>query len=615
MSDSTPLDLDAIRRRLATSDGRRFWRSLDEVAETPAFVELLQHEFPRQAMPIAGGVDRRQFLRLMSASLALAGLGACTRQPPEEIVPYAKAPESVLVPGEPLFFATAMPLAGGALGLLVESHMGRPTKIEGNPEHPASLGATDVYAQASVLELYDPDRSQVITSAGEIRPWGAFVETLRAALEAQRAKDGAGLRILTETIASPTLRQQMLDLLAAYPAAKWVQYDPLRRDWHGDPLRREGGVTAARDSLPVDVHHRLAGADIILALDSDFLACGPDAVRLVREFCARRRPGADTTMSRLYVAEPMPTVTGGRADHRLPLRASEVEDVAWAIAAAVGVARASPGPASRPYAAWIAAVARDLVAHRGTSVVIAGDAQPPLVHAAAYAINQALGNVGRTIVYGEPVTPPSDAVTSLRQLADDMEAGAVEVLIILHGNPVVTAPADLEFAQRLDKVQLRVRLGLYDDETSVLCHWHVPAAHFLESWSDVRARDGTVTIIQPLIAPLYDGMTAHELVATCLATDGAPPSVYDVVRDYWKGQHPGADFETFWRKALHDGVVPGTAGAFEPATMRSLAAIAALRPDPLGRARAHQGGVVPGQLRHRPGHLLQPAVVGKATIV
>ena len=537
------VEIAAIRERLAAGgEGRRFWRSLEDVAETPEFAEFLHHEFPRQAVPIAEGVDRRQFLRLMSASLALAGLGACTRQPPQNIVPYAKAPEEGIVPGEPLFFATAMPLGRGALGLLVESHMGRPTKVEGNPQHPLSLGATDLFAQASVLGLYDPDRSQVITSAGEIRPWSAFLEALRAAMEKQRAKGGAGVRLLTETVTSPTLAQQIHDLLAELPGARWCQYEPLGRD------RAIGGG---------DAHHRFERADVVLALDADFLACGPAAVRDARALSSRRRPDGAGEMNRLYVVEPMPTITGAAADHRLALRAGDVERLARAIAAALGVRGVAAPAGLEAHAAWVAAVARDLAAHAGTSLVVAGDTQPPAVHALARAMNQTLENVGRTVLYGEPATPAGPSV-SLRDLVDDMETGHVELLLIVEGNPVVTAPADLRFAERLEKVGLRVRLGLYDDETSRLCHWHVPAAHYLESWSDARAYDGTATIIQPLIAPLYEGKTAHELIAACTSAGVRAP--YDLVRDYWKRQPFSGDFEAFWRRALHDGVVPGTAG-------------------------------------------------------
>jgi MoCo/4Fe-4S cofactor protein with predicted Tat translocation signal len=581
------LDLAAIRRRLASAEGRRFWRSLEEAAETPEFAELLAAEFPRQAAPIAGGLDRRQFLRLMSASLALAGLGACTRQPPQDIVPYAKAPEEGVVPGQPLFFATAMPLERGALGLLVESHMGRPTKVEGNPDHPMSGGATDLYAQASVLGLYDPDRSQVITSAGEIRPWGAFVEALGAALETQRAQRGAGLRVLTGTVTSPTLAEQLRSLRAEYPAARW--------HWH-EPLAGASSVTGLRDAFggtDVDVQHRLEGADVILALDSDFLASGPSSVRDVRAFSARRRPGRHP-MNRLYAVEPSPTVTGSKADHRLPLRAGDVEPLARAIAAAVGVRGVAAPAGLEAHARWIAAVARDLVAHRGSSVVLAGDAQPPAVHELVHALNDELGSIGRVVLYTQSLVGYGEPRNSLRELVDDMDAGRVELLLVLESNPVLTAPADFRFAERLAQVPLRIHLGLYDDETSRLCHWHVPAAHYLESWSDVRAYDGTVTIVQPLIAPLYDGRTSHEILDACMAPGGTPRASYDIVREYWQRRYARGDFEAFWRRALHDGVVPhdiagglryvrptGAAPVREPAAVPSGGGLEiTFRPDP-----------------------------------
>jgi molybdopterin-containing oxidoreductase family iron-sulfur binding subunit len=536
-------------------DGRRYWRSLEELAAGPELEALLARELPRHAAALGAAVDRRQFLKLMSASLALAGVGACTRQPTERIVPYARAPEHI-VPGEPLFFATAMPLAGGATGLLVESHMGRPTKVEGNPEHPASLGATDAFAQAAVLGLYDPDRAQVITSAGEIRPWSAFLAALGAALELERPRRGAGLRILTETVTSPTLTAQLGELLTAFPAARWHQYEP---------TTSEGARAGARLALgaDADAQYRLERAEVILSLDHDFLAAAPGSLALMRAFSARRRAAAaGEAANRLYVVDTAPTLTGAKADHRLALRASAMEDLALAVAAAVGADSGAGAPpatvAVAAHAPWIAALARDLAAHRGRSVVMAGATQPATVHALAHAMNHVLGNVGRTVVYTEPVAALAIEPTSpLADLVRDMQAGEVELLLILGGNPVLTAPADLRFADHLARVGMRVHVGLYDDETSLLCHWHVPEAHFLESWSDVRAADGTASIVQPLIAPLYDGKTAHEVLAACA---GHPErSSYELVRDYWKRQHADGDFERFWRRALHDGVVAGTA--------------------------------------------------------
>ena len=539
------------------SQGQRYWRSLEELAGSAGFEEMLERDFPRQAASLFEGVDRRQFLKLMSASLALGGLGACTRQPTEKIVPYVRQPEEV-VPGVPLFYATAMPSGGAATGLLVESHLGRPTKIEGNPDHPASLGASDIFAQASVLTLYDPDRSKVITSAGEIRPWSAFVAALRAALEFQRGKKGAGLRLLTEPVLSPTLARQIDELLAAYPEAQWYQWEPLARDHAVAGARMAFGTE-------VDVQYRFERADVVLTLDADILGHGPAHVRYVRDFSTRRRPGeGGARMSRLYAVESTPSATGAVADHRLPLRASEVEDLAWGVASELDRRFRAPKGAETNRR-WISAVARDLEQHRGASLVVAGDYQPPAVHALAHAMNHVLGNIGRTVVYTEPVVARStDHGVSLRQLVREMDTGRVDVLLILGGNPVYTAPADLRFGERLAKVGLRVHLGPYDDETSLLCHWHVPEAHYLEAWSDARAYDGTASIIQPLIAPLYEGKTAHEVLVAC--SDRPERSGYEVVREYWGSTYSGGDFEGFWRKSLHDGVIAGS--AFQPKEVR-----------------------------------------------
>ncbi len=547
------MSLATARARLAGQHGRAYWRSLEELLDTPEFQTVLAREFPRQAAPLDGTLDRRDFLRLMSASLALAGLGACTRQPKETIMPYAKAPEDLL-PGEPLFFATAMPHAGGATGLLVESHMGRPTKVEGNPEHPASLGATDVYAQASILTMYDPDRSQVVTSAGEIRPWSAFFDSLRAVLADERRRQGAGLRLLTETVTSPTLAAQIQALLRAFPEARWHQYEPAVSDG-----AREGARLAfGRD---VETRYRIERADVILALDADLLGSGSTSVRYTREFVRRRRPD-EGAMSRLYVAERSPSVTGSMADHRLPVRAHEIESLAWSIAAALdpGVSPPAALAASDEHAAWARAVVADLAAHRGASLVVAGDEQPAQVHLLAHAINAALGNVGETVVYTAPIAAvPTSGAASLAELTADMDAGKVDVLLIAGGNPVFTAPADLGFAERLAKVGFRAHLGLFEDETSYLCHWHVPEAHYLEAWSDTRAYDGTATIMQPLIAPLYEGRSAHEVLAFVI--DDAERPGYDIVRGHWEERHAGGDFEGFWRRALHEGVVRDTAAA------------------------------------------------------
>jgi MoCo/4Fe-4S cofactor protein with predicted Tat translocation signal len=597
--------------------GREFWRSIDEFADDPAFLERLRQEYPSQVDVLVDPVARRTFVKLMCASLALAGFSACTRQPEETIVPYVRQPEDV-IPGRPLFFATTMPLGGAGIGLIVESHEGRPTKIEGNPLHPASLGATDAWSQAAVLGLYDPDRSQTCTELGQIRPWAAFLGAARNVLNAQQPIRGAGLRILTEGVGSPTLAAQLRDLLGRLPEAKWHQWDAV-----GRPNVRMGARLAFGEY--VDVQYDFSQADVILALDADVMGFGPAGIRYSRDLIARRRPEQADRMSRLYAIESTPTLTGAIADHRLPVRASEIELVARGIAGLLGVADASAG-GGEPGGArgeltrrWARAIATDLQAHRGASVVVVGDGQPPIVHALAHAMNQALGNVGKTVAYTDPVqAEPTDDLASLRELLDDMNAGKVDALIILGGNPAYTAPADVRFADAMSKVALRVHLSTHDDETSALCQWQIPEAHFLESWSDARAFDGTASIVQPLIAPLYGGRTAHEVVAA-FGPDPAR-SAHDIVRAFWSerlaggitpqlgsprptpagstdalsrpktgNENPSAGasasgrspapqpssgppltpgFEVAWQRWLHDGVVPNTTLPRREVTLR-----------------------------------------------
>ncbi|HZD42310.1 MAG TPA: TAT-variant-translocated molybdopterin oxidoreductase, partial [Terriglobales bacterium] len=544
-----------------------YWRSLEELADTEEFRELLQREYPRQAAAWMESLDRRQFLKVMGASLALAGLGACRNPAPapkdEKIVPYINQPEEI-IPGKPLFFATAMPLNGYGRGVLAESHMGRPTKIEGNPAHPASLGATDVFMQASVLDLYDPDRSPALLNAGRISTWSAFFAAINAELETQRLNRGAGLRILTETVTSPTLGAQLKELLTHFPKAQWHQYAPVGRD-----AALEGSRLAFGDV--VEMLYRFDHAEVVLSLDSDFLFFGPGALRYAREFADKRRVSDPKgEMNRLYVVESTPTVTGSMADHRLPLAPDAIEKLAQAVARALGVSLGhSENLSLGVHEKWVMAVVRDLQRHRGRSVVVAGDQQPPVVHALAHAMNHALGNVGQTVSYTEPVEiEPVNQTESLLQLVRDLEANRVQLLVIIGGNPAYTAPADVNFAGLLVKSNFTVHLSSHVDETSALSHWHVPQAHYLESWSDVRAFDGTASIIQPLIAPLYRGRTAHELVAAVLGQPGK--SSYDIVRGYWQQQSRGKDFEEFWRRSVHDGVVAGTEAPVKRVSLKAI---------------------------------------------
>jgi MoCo/4Fe-4S cofactor protein with predicted Tat translocation signal len=597
---SKPVDLALLRESLSERHGRDLWRSLEELAGSAEFDELIAREFPRQAAILErepdapGGVDRRRFLQVAGASMALGGLTACTRQPLEKIVPYVRQPEEI-VPGRPLYFATAMPVAGVAQPVLVESHMGRPTKVDGHPEHPAGTGATDLFAQASVLEMYDPERSRVVRELRRPRTWAAFLRETRTAITALEAMGSVRLRVLTGTVTSPTLRHTLQRVLTRFPDAAWHSYEAA-----GTESVRAGAHRAfGRD---VETLYDFGRARVVLSLDADFLASGRGHLRHARDFMALRRVrSGSTSMNRLYAVESTPTPTGTLADHRLPLRPSELAAFAAALAAELGLPGAErPAEGARgPSAEWISAVARDLASERGGGLVIAGEQAPAEVHALAHAINAALGNVGSTVRYVEPLDGASDSIGgptsaepaeepgSLGELVNAMQAGAVDVLLILGGNPVYNAPADLEFATAMLQVPHRIRFGLFDDETSALCQWHLPEAHYLESWGDLRAFDGTVSLQQPIIEPLHGGRTASELLAHLIDDTERPAK--ELLEERWRDQTPAdAAFEKFWRRCLHDGYVAGTASPAASPTLRAgvvaeaTAAIAASAPGPEG---------------------------------
>jgi len=598
MMDKPALDLDKIRARLESAQGPLYWKSLEELAETKEFQAFVDDEFADRTPNWLDPANRRNFLKLAAASLAMAGVTACTKQPKEVIVPYVRQPEE-FIPGVPMYFATAMQMGGVGTGLLATSHLGRPTKIDGNPDHPGSLGASDYFQQASLLTMYDPDRAQAVTKKNLISSWIAFQGEMAAQREKGLVNKGDGLRILTETITSPTLTAGINAILKEMPGAKWHQYEACA------PHNAYKGSMLAF-GRPVNTIYHLDQADVIVSLDADFLACGPGNLRLARQFADKRRvqsnvthtpqpkedwqegyqegsipartnqsaqyqadnrgplhlpaqvqaegkAPSETVLNRLYVVEPSPSPTASMADHHFVLGASEVEAWARDLAAALNLGGQSSGKYKE-----IAPIARDLQAHKGACVVIAGDYQSAEVHALAHAMNQALGNTGKTVTYTESIEGnPADHPESLRQLTADMSAGKVGTLLILGGNPVYSAPADLDFAAALKKVAWTAYLGLFPDETARQCLWHVPEAHYLESWGDVRGFDGTVSFVQPLIAPLYGGKTALEVIATLA---GQPDkSDHDLVQEYWKSQARVASFDIFWQKSLHDGVVPNTA--------------------------------------------------------
>src|SRR5467141_165475 len=573
-----PLDLAAVRAKLQSKSGKQYWRTIEELAEDPHFEDLLHREFPRQASEWDEAVDRRDFLKLMAASLAFAGLTGCKANEQTHIVPYVRQPNGMVL-GKPLFYATAMPFGADAVGLLVESHEGRPTKIEGNPDHPASLGGTDVFTQASVLNLYDPDRAQTVTFAGEIRTWSAFLDAAQVMAAETKAVNGAGFRILTGTVASPSIEEQLQYLLKLYPQAKWHQWEPA-----GSDGAREGAKLAF--GRYVNTVYRPEKADVILSLDSDFLASGPGHIRYMKEFYRRRKldefgegDRAGSEMNRLYVVEPTPSVTGSSADHRLPLSFLDVQQFARALAAKLGLG--SSGTLSAAAEKWLDVVVKDLQKNQRRSLVVAGEQQPAEVHALAHAINAALGNVGTTLYCTAPVEErPVNHLESLRELCTDVYDGKVETLLILGVNPVYTAPHDFDFASKIKfdskanskKVKNTIHLSSHFDETAELCDWHVAESHYLETWGDARAFDGTVSVIQPLIAPLYHTHSARE----ALAAFGDKPGVsdYEVLRDRLKAANPSADFEKFWRKTLNDGLVAGS--AFAPASANLKFSVASL---------------------------------------
>jgi MoCo/4Fe-4S cofactor protein with predicted Tat translocation signal len=541
-----PMTLDAVRRELKGVKGKKYWRSLDELANTEEFQAAVEREFPSAAQEWVDPVSRRGFLKLMGASMALAGLAGCTKQPDEPIYPYVKSPED-LVLGKPMYFATAHPFTTGAVPLLVKSDEFRPIKIDGNPEHAYNQGGSDAYSQGTLLDLYDPDRSQHVTYRGEGRDWAEFAEALRDKVNS--SKDGTGIYFLSATITSPTLARQWKEVQTSWPKAKLVQYDP--------------ALAGTFLASGVNVQYDLSQADVIVSLDADFLsgASYPGFHRLVRDYAARRKQ-PENGMNRLYAVESTTTTTGMKAEHRLGLRASEIPAFAAALAAAVGAAGVNA-----PSYAWtdeqksfLAALAKDLKANAGKSAVLPGLYQDPSVAALAIATNNALGNVGKTVsVASEPAIPiPSDQLGDFKALVADLNAGKVDWLVILNANPLYDAPADLDFADAFNKANIVAHLGSHYDETGHQAHWHIPAAHYLESWSDARAYDGTVSIVQPMIDPLYGGHSPHHVFQALL--DDPMVSPYDAVRETQKANIKG-DFEAGWRKALHDGWIADTAYA------------------------------------------------------
>ena len=544
---------------------RTYWRSLGDLEGSPEARAFLEREFPEAASELPEGVTRRDMIRLLGASMSIAGLAGCDiiRRPVENIVPYVTAPEDV-VPGIPRYFATTMPFGRSAYGLIVETHEGRPTKIEGNPAHPSTLGASSSRIQASVLGLYDPDRSHTLRLKGEPKSWADFVAAWAELSKAHAADGGAGLAVLSESFSSPTLARLASEFRTRYPKATWATYEAVSDENRLAGLRSVIG----RD---VDQMLRFDQASVILALDADPLLTDPEMIRHTRGFAAGRRAGASGgEMNRLYAVEGVFSLTGAMADHRLRLESRQIASFVAVLAARIGspAAGLSAGALAKAEAAsagasvpgvdprWIDAVAKDLVANRGKGLIVAGDRQPAAVHAAVCALNTSLGNTGKTVSYFETRDAMLPSVSSLASLVAAMNGGTVQTLIVLGGNPVFDAPADLDFAVAMAKVPHSIVLGHSIDETSSKAEWHVPRAHYLESWGDARAVGGTLSVVQPLILPLFGGRSPIEVLGMMVADKERPG--YDIVRDTWRPILGEADFDNKWNRVLHDGLLAGS---------------------------------------------------------
>ena len=515
-------DLQSFRARLAGQSGPRLWRSLEELGDTPEFRACLEREFPVGASewPEDGGIGRRQFLSMVGASLALAGFAGCSPRSREKIVPYVDQPEQI-IPGKGLRYATAMPLNGYGRGIIVETEMGRPIKIEGNPAHPDSLGATDAVTQAAVLGLWDPDRSQAPFFNGHISTWNKFESELLTVLKTAGEAQGEGLAVLTEPSTSPTLQRQLGGLAKKFPKARFYGWSP-----------------GAGDELAVARDFDAGSTDLLVSVGSDFLLELPGSPRYMRQFAARRRVQEGRVQpNRLYVLESTPTITGTMADERL---AAPPDRVAAVLRRLGGDAGEKLDAREESFAGKLAA---DLARFKDSTRLLVGHAEPLEIH-------RLVGAIG-----GSPevrLTPAGN----LAVLADDLDAGTVKHLFILGGNPVYNAPFNLRFGERLAKASFAVHLSLYQDETSKGCRWHLPETHFLEAWGDILASDGTPTIIQPVIDPLYTGRSVHEVMA--MLAEDFQPGGYEIVRTTWQPGR-GDDFETFWQQSVHDGVVKASA--------------------------------------------------------
>ena len=527
------------------------------------------------------GPERRSFLKLMAASLALSGLAGETARadPRDREVPFVNQPEGVN-PSAPLYFASSSLIDGFANGVLVTTRDGRPLKIEGNPQHPWCRGGTDIFAQASVLGLYDPQRSAEVRFAGRASSWQAFRAAMAGKFGALRADGGKGLRLLTGPVTSPSLLAQIAALQRIFPSMRWHDHAAIDRSGLFEGTQRAFGRR-------LETQWRFERARTVVAFDGDFLDNGPHQIGLSRRWIdARREAIASGGLLEMHCANAVPNLTSAKADHPLVATPSEIAALADALLARVSGARKPPPSAGgSPQMIWLERATAALQAARGASLVIAGSTQPPEIQETVHRINAALGNIGQSVFYTMPI---AGEAAPIGELAADIDGGAVQALLMLDVNPAYDAPADLEFGRLLGKVPLKIHAGLYEDETADRADWHLPSLHPLEAWGDARSVDGTVGFMQPTIEPLYGGRSAAEILS--LLVDTTPRGGLDLLRSHWQGGSKADEFGPEWQKMLLDGFVansalPPEAVQVKPASTPAPAANTAgldliFRPDP-----------------------------------
>jgi molybdopterin-containing oxidoreductase family iron-sulfur binding subunit len=563
--------------------GRRWWQSLDEWADSDGFGELVKAEFP--SLFELWQVDRRELLRVMGASLALAGVTGCTPARSDDVVPFVNRPDGFLE-GRVDHYATAVLVDGYAQPVLATTSAGHPIKLDGNPEHPASGGPSSFLTQAALLDLYDPDRSQAPLLRGRISDWAEFDGQMGLWRSEWSRNGGAGLRLLIGPATSPTLMRQIEQLKAALPNLRVHGFDPLT-GYGADPLHAAFG-------RPVERQLRLENARVVVSLDDDFLGAGPAQVPNARGWSTRRGDAANSERVRLYMAEPTPTLTGANAQQRIGVARSRLAVLAAAIAARLRLGASVSGLSPAEFA-WANSAADALLQARGASLLAVGRHSSPQLHALAAQVNDRIGNSGRTVDFLEPAAFIPDG--SFADLVADIDSGRVAALFVLGPNPVYATPGDVDFARLYRRLPIKVHAGLHVDETAMLSDWHVPLPHTLEDWSDARAVGGLATITQPLIQPLYDTRSLHTLFAG-FTTEGRPPDSRSIVRAYWAERL--ADEEA-WQSALRLGFVPGTeskaatvtppSGTLAPEQPRRGEIEIVIRPDPTIRdgAQANNG--------------------------